>query len=92
MVSRADELAPSLPLYQITLSSLLAHAGRWDEAHELMEDINPRAVGCRCCLRRMMSIFIHAGDDALARRFQLRLEQLTGAAQRRPPSDPLADD
>ncbi len=87
MVSRAHELAPNIPLYRITLSSLLAHAGRWEEAHELIEDINPRSVGCRCCLRRMMSIFIQAGDVSLAGRFQERIEQLTGAATRRPLSD-----
>ncbi|ODU01647.1 MAG: hypothetical protein ABS79_01345 [Planctomycetes bacterium SCN 63-9] len=56
-VSRAHELSPATPLYRITLASLLDHFGRRDEAQELLRDLDPKAINCACCLRRISSIF-----------------------------------
>jgi Flp pilus assembly protein TadD len=63
-VARAHELAPSVPLYRVALASLLAHAGEHEEAYDLLRGVDPRSVGCRCCLGRMMSVFLRAGDVA----------------------------
>jgi Flp pilus assembly protein TadD len=61
-VARAFELAPEVPLYRISLATLLDHAGRRDEAYELLRYIDLDGVSCRCCLRRMTTIFLAAGD------------------------------
>jgi len=61
-VSRAFELAPHVPLYRVTLAALLDHVGRREEACELLRDLNPGAIQCRCCLRRAMTIFQQSGD------------------------------
>jgi len=64
MVERAHELAPAVPLYRVSLASMLDVLGRRDEAYEPLREVDPRAVGCGCCLRRMMDIFLNAGDSA----------------------------
>lgn len=61
-VERAHELAPDVPLYRISLATMLDHAGRRDEAYDLLRDVDLGAVSCRCCLRRMTTIFLAAGD------------------------------
>jgi len=63
-VARACELAPGVDLYRISLATLLDHAGRRDEAYELLRGIDLDGVSCRCCLRRMTTIFLAAGDAA----------------------------
>ncbi|MDG3008063.1 tetratricopeptide repeat protein [Paludisphaera mucosa] len=62
-VARAHELAPDVELYRISLATLLDHAGRRDEAYELLRGIDLDGVSCRCCLRRMTTIFLAAGDS-----------------------------
>lgn len=61
-VARACELAPDELLYRISLAALLEHAGRGDEARELLRGIDLDGVSCRCCLRRMTTIFLAADD------------------------------
>lgn len=65
-VARAHELAPREILYRVSLAALLDHAGRRDEACELLRDVDLDGVSCRCCLRRMTTIFLAA--DCSARR------------------------
>jgi len=62
-VTRAHELAPEVELYRISLATLLDHSGRRDEAYELLRDIDLDGVSCRCCLRRMTTIFLAVGDS-----------------------------
>ena len=57
-VALAHELAPGVPLYRVVLASLLAQAGEHEEAYDLLHGVDPRSVGCRCCLHRMMSVFL----------------------------------
>lgn len=66
-VARAHALAPKAELYRISLAMLLDHAGRREEAYELLRDIDLDGVSCRCCLRRMTTIFLTAGDSGRAR-------------------------
>jgi Flp pilus assembly protein TadD len=63
VVARAHELAPEVPLYRISLATLLDHSGRRDEARELIRDLDLDQVSCRGCLRRMTTIFLTAGRD-----------------------------
>ncbi|AMV40551.1 tetratricopeptide repeat protein [Planctomyces sp. SH-PL62] len=63
-VARACELAPDVALYRISLATLLDHAGRREEAYDLLRGIDLDGVSCRCCLRRMTTIFLAAGDSA----------------------------
>jgi len=65
-VSRAHTLSPTTPLYRITLASLLDHAGRGDEARELLQDLDPSTLKCPCCVRRIASLFQvpRRNDDA----------------------------
>jgi tetratricopeptide (TPR) repeat protein len=65
-VERAHELAPHEILYRVSLAALLDHAGRRDEACELLRGVDLDGVSCRCCLRRMTTIFLAA--DSTARR------------------------
>ena len=62
-VPRAHELAPDVVLYRISLATLLDHAGRRDEAYDLLRRVDLDGVSCRCCLRRMTTIFLAAGDS-----------------------------
>ncbi len=61
VVARAHELAPDIPLYRITLATLLDHLGRRDEAREILGDLDLDAVSCRGCVRRMSTIFHQPG-------------------------------
>ena len=61
-VARAHELAPDVPLYRISLATLLEHAGRREEACDLLRGVDLDGVSCRCCLRRMTTIFLAAGE------------------------------
>ncbi len=63
VVARAHELAPDVPLYRISLATLLDHAGRREEARDLIRDLDLDSVSCRGCLRRMTTIFLGAGQD-----------------------------
>jgi Flp pilus assembly protein TadD len=63
IVARAYELAPEVPLYRISLATLLDHVGCRDEARELIRDLDLDTVSCRGCLRRMTTIFLAAGQD-----------------------------
>lgn len=65
-VSRAHELSPATPLYRITLASLYDQAGRGDEARELLQDLDPSALKCPCCLKRVASLFrgLDGAEDA----------------------------
>lgn len=65
-VAKAHELAPDLLLYRIALASLLDYVGRREEAYELLRDVDPGVVRCRCCLRRMTAILRDAGDASRA--------------------------
>jgi len=65
-VATAFELAPDLLLYRISLAALLDHVGRRDEAHDLLRDVDPGAVQCRCCLRRMATILRDTDDPTRA--------------------------
>lgn len=56
LVSRAHELAPTSTLYRVTLASLLDHVGRGEDARDILRAVDPNAVHCLCCLRRMMAI------------------------------------
>jgi Flp pilus assembly protein TadD len=60
-VARAHELDPANTLYRVTLASLLDLLGRREEACDLLRDLDPNAVRCRCCLRRMMGILASSG-------------------------------
>lgn len=62
-VARAHELAPDVVLYRISLATLLDHSGRRDEAYDLLRGVDLDGVSCRCCLRRMTTIFLAAGDS-----------------------------
>ena len=64
VVARAHELAPEVPLYRISLATLLDHVGRRDEARELLHGLDLDAVSCRCCVQRMTAIFWQAADPA----------------------------
>jgi tetratricopeptide (TPR) repeat protein len=57
-VARAHELAPKEVLYRVSLAALLDHAGRRDEACDLLRGVDLDGVSCRCCLRRMNTIFL----------------------------------
>ncbi|WP_422925688.1 tetratricopeptide repeat protein [Singulisphaera sp. PoT] len=61
--SKAQELAPHVPLYTVALASMFSHLGRNDEARELLRDLDPKSVTCRCCLQRMSAI-LHRGGEA----------------------------
>lgn len=61
-VARAHALAPEAELYRISLAILLDHAGRREEAYELLRGVDLDGVSCRCCLRRMTTIFLAVGD------------------------------
>lgn len=61
-IARAHELAPAVALYRISLATLLDHGGRREEAYELLRGVDLDEVTCRCCLRRMTTIFFAAGD------------------------------
>jgi tetratricopeptide (TPR) repeat protein len=61
-IARAHELAPDVALYRISLATLLDHAGRREEAYDLLRDVDLDSVSCRCCLRRMTTIFLAVGD------------------------------
>jgi Flp pilus assembly protein TadD len=61
IVARAHELAPEVPLYRISLATLLDHTGRCDEARELIGDLDLDQVSCRGCLQRMKTIFQATG-------------------------------
>ena len=68
IVARAHELAPDVPLYRISLATLLDHVGRCDEARDLLHGLDLDAVSCRCCVQRMKTIFFapdppHAGPE-----------------------------
>lgn len=63
-VARAHELAPDVSLYRVSLAALLDHAGRRDEAHDLLRGVDLDGVSCRCCLRWMTTIFLAADDPA----------------------------
>jgi tetratricopeptide (TPR) repeat protein len=78
LIARAHELAPEVPLYRVTLGSLLERAGRRAEAYDLVRDVDPRAVGCRCCLKRMIDILLLAGDAPRVEAFQGRVAQMDG--------------
>jgi Flp pilus assembly protein TadD len=66
---RAFELAPGSSLYRVTLSALLEHLGRRDEARALMQDVDPGSIACSCCLRRVATLFRQAGDHRRAGRW-----------------------
>jgi tetratricopeptide (TPR) repeat protein len=66
VVTRAHELAPRSIPYRVLLASLLASIGEYQQASDLLRDIPPDSVHCRCCLRRMMTIFHLAGEHTLA--------------------------
>jgi hypothetical protein len=68
-VRRAFELAPGSVLYRVTLSALLDHVGRRDEACELMSDVDPASISCTCCLRRVATLFRQSGDKGRAERW-----------------------
>jgi tetratricopeptide (TPR) repeat protein len=61
-IARAHELAPDVALYRISLATLLDHSGRREEAYDLLRDVDLDSVSCQCCLRRMTTIFLAAGD------------------------------
>ncbi len=61
IVARAHELAPAVPLYRVSLATLLDHVGRRDEARDLLAGLDLDAVSCRCCVQRMSTIFLPAG-------------------------------
>ena len=66
VATRAHELAPQFIPYRVLLASLLASIGEYKEASDLLRDIPPDSVRCRCCLRRMMTIFRLAGEHTLS--------------------------
>lgn len=57
IVARAHDLAPGVPLYRVSLATLLDHVGRRDEARELLRGLDLDAVSCRRCIQRMTTIF-----------------------------------
>jgi tetratricopeptide (TPR) repeat protein len=61
-IARAHELAPDVAIYRISLAMLLDHGGRREEAYDLLRGIDLDSVSCRCCLRRMTTIFLAVGD------------------------------
>ncbi|WP_422925269.1 tetratricopeptide repeat protein [Singulisphaera sp. PoT] len=61
-VIRAHELAPEVSLYRITLAVLLDSLGWSGDAYDLVRDVDPSDVPCRCCLQKAMSIFRDTGD------------------------------
>ena len=85
-VALAHELAPGVPLYRVVLASLLAQAGEHEEAYDLLRGVDPRSVGCRCCLHRMMSVFLRAGDLARFGDCRAQTEQIA-SPERGAPDD-----
>lgn len=79
-VARAHELAPGEVLYRVSLAALLDHAGRRDEACDLLRGVDLDGVSCRCCLRRMSTIFLAVDDPS--RRDVCRERPGTGAEAR----------
>ena len=77
-IARAQELAPRLPLYRVALAGLLTGVGRQEEAYDLLRGVDPRLVGCRCCLGRMMAIFQHAGDRSRLDACRAQAEWIAG--------------
>ena len=63
VVARAYELSPDVPLYRVTLATLLDHLGRREEACELLRELDFSTVSCRCCLQRMTTIFRTPSDQ-----------------------------
>ena len=63
-VAKAHDLAPEVMLYRVSLAALLDHAGRREEAYELLRGVDLDGVSCRGCLRRMTAIFLAVGDSA----------------------------
>jgi tetratricopeptide (TPR) repeat protein len=61
-VMKAHELSPDVPLYRISLAAMLDHVGRHEEAYDLLLDVDLDGISCRCCLRRMSTIFLSVGD------------------------------
>jgi sarcosine oxidase delta subunit len=52
-----------------------------EEAYEmLLRDVPPDTVNCPYCLRRMLTIFRVAGDEARSREVRVQIEQLRRAA------------
>ncbi|MBX6312449.1 MAG: tetratricopeptide repeat protein [Isosphaeraceae bacterium] len=78
-IARAQELAPGSTLYRMVLAGLLAGIGQREEAYDLLRGVNPRLVGCRCCLRRMMAVFQHAGDRPRLDACRAQAERIAGA-------------
>ncbi len=64
MVAKAHELAPEVPLYQVSLATLLDHLGQRDEARDLLQGLDLDAVSCRCCVQRMTAIFLTPAEVA----------------------------
>ena len=66
IVARAHDLAPAVPLYRVSLATLLDHVGRRDEARELLRGLDLDAVSCRGCIRRMATIFANPVEPGAA--------------------------
>lgn len=76
-VIRAHELAPEVPLYRITLAVLFDTIGWREDAYDLLRDIDPCAVPCRCCLQKAMAIFRDAGDRPRFESFKVQTDLIS---------------
>lgn len=76
---KALDYAPTSSKYRVGLASFLHRHGRYDDAYETANGLTTRqiaAMGCVCCLVRLLDTFERHGDEARATHCRSRLEAL----------------
>jgi Flp pilus assembly protein TadD len=80
LVAQAHEFAPQVTTYRVLLASIYAELGQKDEAYDLLQNLAPAAVSCRCCLHRMLTVFRMMGDDPRCSECNDQMERLENRA------------
>lgn len=72
----AYTLAPESATYRINLARMWMQTGRGTDAHRLIRDLPPEAVGCSCLARDLARIAEHAANHRLAASLLVRADEL----------------